>query len=1028
MRSRWILVGVLVIVGSTAVVVGGTVGSGDTGADAGGSQESVTMADEGPLVDAGLDQTVDQGAVVLLDGGGTWSPDGTISRYEWQITAPDGTEIAPAEPSSPQTRFRASMPGRYEVTLYATDDNGVTGTDTLYISVEPIEPPHVSIVGPERVVTSETATYTAEAVAADGEIERIEWRNGDTGTESTRQITAPPGTTNVSVTVTDDNGLSATAIKEVTVLAPNRRPTAEIRGPSTVTRGSTATFQVDASDPDGSVERIRWANDDSGVTSTRTFDESVGSVVSLRAIVSDDRDGVTTATHAVEIVDHSSSGSFSGSPTIAVEGPREVEPGSSHQYLAETDHSTGEPVSVRWFGEDFADRGDTHDHQFDQPAGSTVQFTAVGTDPGGETASETVTVTIVPVPRVSIEGLPEECVRAGEELTLRANTARSDPTLDYEWQVGGDVVGQGETFTYEFTQDGDTRVTLAATNEAGYTGTTTETVCVNAQNQPPEIRSLSAVWFASTHENPGAPPVEHDAFSSLVNSRFPLVEFSAVATDPDGEDLTYRWDFGDGAVGVTSASDGGETTVSHDYSPTHGRQRDATDYSMTLVVEDEHGATTTATRTVSVRKIFGGSGSYELSADKQQVEVGEPITFTVRNDMAAARHVEGRIVYGNGRYEKADSDRAVSETTTQYDNPGTYTVQFWSGNDDTGQVGLDSQIEITVVKKSYTVYTYGIEEQITRTAPSSPGESWEQGPIDHLERSLEEVRNRTALAHSQEARQLEREGYQAVDQRTEQVQVGTEAKRATSSPGSEWTLEERNVDTVQRQDGWDYKTFNSPQYGSKWSHVKTVRTSEEIRQTTTSTDRPSGSGWSIDSSVGRTQTGWDYGWVDSWSDAPSGATIVDSHRTLVDVETRITCVDRTYYKDFFGHWRSRCVETDRQVVDRTYDTKYKYRVADYSTIWRWERTQTVYDREYHYRKPNYETVSRNRYQKPVYEQRSYVDYQKEIYTTTPYYEWTSTGVVEHSGLEYPTESNVVWVESESYSCPNEGPLAEQACS
>jgi hypothetical protein len=1025
MRSSLLLVGVLVVGGSVAVIGGVGAASGAHVADAGTAADPVTTAQEGPLVDAGLDQTVERDTIVLLDGRGTWSPAGDIVSHEWRITTPNGTELTPEDPMDPQTRFRATTPGRYEVTLRATDETGATGTDTLYVTVETADPPRVSIVGPDRVALDETVTHTANAVAPDGEIERIEWRNGDIGEQSTRRITASPGMTDVLVTVTDDNGRSSTTTKSVLVIASNRGPTARIEGPSRVEQGSTHTFRLGASDPDGTIERIRWANGDSGASTDRTFDDPVGSVVTMRAVVSDDKGRMTTATHAVKIVDQSQD--TTGSPTIDVDGPREVVSGSSHRYFAETDHSGDEPVSVRWFGEDFVDQGETHPHEFRRPAGSTVRFTAVGTDPSGATASETVSVTVVSAPRVSIAGLPEDCIQAGRSLSLSADTTSTDSALDYEWRVDGDTVGQGETLTREFTRDGETEITLAATTEDGYTGTTTETVCVDAQNQPPEIQSVSAVWFASTHEDPGVAPVEHDAFSSLVDSRFPLVEFSAAATDPDGEELTYRWTFGDGTTGVTSGQNGEETTISHDYSPAAGQERDRTEFRVTLVVEDERGATTTATRTLSVRKLFGNAGDYKLSADKQRVQVGEEITFTVRNEMTAARHVEGRVVYGNGRYERADSDSSTSQTTTQYNQPGTYTVQFWSGNDKTGHVGLDGQIQITVVEDSYTAYTYGIEERATRVNPMSPGEEWKQGPIDHLERSQLGVRNRTARANSDEARQLERYGYQAVDRRTEQVRVDTQTKRAVSSPGSEWTLFERDVDTVRRQDGWDYAVFDSPHYGSEWSHIKTVRTSEEIRQTTTAATRPSGSGWSRGGSTGRSRTGWDTGWVDSRSSAPSGAQIIDGRRTLVDTDSRHVCVNREQYWGPFGRLHSRCVKTERQVVDRTYDTRYKYRVADYSTVWEWERSRTVYDREYHYRKPNYETVSRSLYQRPVYEQRSLIEYQKSVYTMEAHYEWRSTTVSTQTGLAYPTKDNVAWVESESYNCPN-GPFAQEACS
>jgi hypothetical protein len=42
-------------------------------------------ANEPPLADAGLDQTVDRGATVLLDGTGSRDPDGEIVSYQWTV-------------------------------------------------------------------------------------------------------------------------------------------------------------------------------------------------------------------------------------------------------------------------------------------------------------------------------------------------------------------------------------------------------------------------------------------------------------------------------------------------------------------------------------------------------------------------------------------------------------------------------------------------------------------------------------------------------------------------------------------------------------------------------------------------------------------------------------------------------------------------------------------------------------------------------------------------------------------------------
>ncbi|MFC5973241.1 PKD domain-containing protein [Halomarina salina] len=88
-----------------------------------------------PLADAGLDQSVERGTTVLLDGSGSRAPDGRIAEYEWRIETPTGTAVSPREPTEPRTTFVAETVGRYVVTLTVTDDSGDTASDSLYVDV-----------------------------------------------------------------------------------------------------------------------------------------------------------------------------------------------------------------------------------------------------------------------------------------------------------------------------------------------------------------------------------------------------------------------------------------------------------------------------------------------------------------------------------------------------------------------------------------------------------------------------------------------------------------------------------------------------------------------------------------------------------------------------------------------------------------------------------------------------------------------------------------------------------------------------
>jgi len=90
-------------------------------------------ANEGPVADAGMDQTVvdtdDSGSEdVTLDGSGSADPDGTIANWSWSSM---GVEIATGEMPTV-----ALAVGGYLITLTVTDDEGASDTDDVVIVVE----------------------------------------------------------------------------------------------------------------------------------------------------------------------------------------------------------------------------------------------------------------------------------------------------------------------------------------------------------------------------------------------------------------------------------------------------------------------------------------------------------------------------------------------------------------------------------------------------------------------------------------------------------------------------------------------------------------------------------------------------------------------------------------------------------------------------------------------------------------------------------------------------------------------------
>jgi PKD repeat protein len=99
-----------------------------------------------PVAGAGLNQTVDEGDTVLLNGSASNSPSSSIVKYEWDFES-DGTYDYQETASSAldgsfdgKTMHTYGDNGVFTVTLRVTDDKGANGTDTCTITVLNVAP------------------------------------------------------------------------------------------------------------------------------------------------------------------------------------------------------------------------------------------------------------------------------------------------------------------------------------------------------------------------------------------------------------------------------------------------------------------------------------------------------------------------------------------------------------------------------------------------------------------------------------------------------------------------------------------------------------------------------------------------------------------------------------------------------------------------------------------------------------------------------------------------------------------------
>ncbi|WP_131106019.1 PKD domain-containing protein [Ornithinimicrobium sufpigmenti] len=164
--------------------------------------------------------TVVDGLEVAVDGSGSSDPDGSVTAYAWNFG--DGS---PAVTGATRTHTYEE-PGTYQVTLTVTDDEGATHAVTRPVTVEQVEDPGPAENQPPVAVF----THTAEDLAVsfdgsgssdpDGTITAYAWTFGDgnTGTGvAPRHTYAEPGTFQVTLTVTDEDGATHDVTQPVTV-------------------------------------------------------------------------------------------------------------------------------------------------------------------------------------------------------------------------------------------------------------------------------------------------------------------------------------------------------------------------------------------------------------------------------------------------------------------------------------------------------------------------------------------------------------------------------------------------------------------------------------------------------------------------------------------------------------------------------------------------------------------------------------------------------------------------------------------
>lgn len=630
-----------------------------------------------PVADVGENLYVSEGkslgfAAVADD------PGNDILSFEWDFG--DETPFV-LNTLNPQHTYADD--GEYEVTLYARDNDGGQGQDSLIVFVGNL-PPEVD-AGPDREVDegSELALAgTAEDPAGDFDTLSYAWdfnyrgvfQPDLEGEQVTTVYPDGPDQVTVALQVKDEDGGEEVDTLDVTVRnVPPTITRLTNDGPST--EGSPLNLTVAATDPgqDTLTYAFDWNGDGSFDSETDTGEVAYTypnqGTFTVTVRVRDDDGGEDFASTSATVLnvaptvvaDCSSDSVFEGI-SITCTGQDSFDPGSNDSLTYRWDFGDGTVVDGMDASHTYADNG-------------VYSTTLTVTDDSGESSVDALFTTVlnanptIDVLELEFDSIPEFRPGSDDNVSLdqliKAFEA-SDPgpednqNLIYQWDVvynGTSTLlsGKNPAFTLEDI-DGPSEIRLtarvrdkdypASTANGGQIGEATRLLVVNVDNVPPrDLRFAGPRYVRLDGETRG--------YVGLANE---TIQLSATANDvtSDEDQLTYDWDLNnDGTFEILDAQ------------TTQFNQSNTGAYDIRVRVSDGDDEATRSTRVYVIQP--ADAGTYPDTPPENT-----PVTFDAGSSGNPGQALL-TYVWNFGDGSSPNSGRTVSH---RYADNGAYTVKL----------------------------------------------------------------------------------------------------------------------------------------------------------------------------------------------------------------------------------------------------------------------------------------------------------------------------------------------------------------
>ncbi|MBL9119504.1 MAG: hypothetical protein JNL80_06305 [Phycisphaerae bacterium] len=464
----------------------------------------VNADDDAPTVDAGTDQTVDEGDEVLLNAVASDPEEGTLT-YTWTQLAGPAVTLSDASASDP--RFDAPE-GYVNATLtfqVAVSDGTHTTIDTVTVLVNADDDAPTVDAGPNiGVDENQVVALTATATDPEGAGLTYQWTQISgpavalTGpTDATVSFTTPEGATNTWLAFqveVSDGSLTTTDTVWVFLWRDDDAPSADAGADQAVDEGDAVTLAASGTDPEGAGLSYIWRQTDGpsvllagANTNAPTFTAPEGlanTTLTFEVAVSD---GVNTSFDTVTVTVNRDD----DAPSVSLGADYTVDEGAAVTLVADANDPEDAGLTYTWTqlgGPAVALSGDTGaTPAFTAPQGvanTTLTFRVEVSD-GTTTSLDTITITVnADDDAPSVDAGSDQSVGEGGLVSLVATASDAEgQALTYQWtQVSGTAVAiTGDTtatpsFTAPANGASETLVFQVAVSDG--TNTTIDTVTV----------------------------------------------------------------------------------------------------------------------------------------------------------------------------------------------------------------------------------------------------------------------------------------------------------------------------------------------------------------------------------------------------------------------------------------------------------------------------------------------------------------------------------------------------------------------